>query len=297
MKNVLLIFAALLMLFAGCNQTTTTIENIRNNHDDYNHERVVIEGIAQRYVEGTSTTSSYYELRGDFAAPIRVNTSGSEPEIGKRYRVTGTVTISDRQPLIIESGRTMVGNDGLFQIIIIVALFIIAGLIVFILTRQKKVSTKKDPGISGNGKNPPPPPDPKEYYTIKVESDPPPTMKRIGEMLILTGSDNGKTIILKGYPTTEGYIATLGRDHTGWEKLVPGNRKFAHVRIKDNSQTLSRLQAEIIYTNGNVYLKNLGTTNPTMVDGYEVQVNEMVDIKPDSTIKAGYMEFRYLNSD
>ncbi len=135
-----------------------------------------------------------------------------------------------------------------------------------------------------------------DYDTIRFEPDVPPTMQFIpGKLEILNGPDKGKTFMLAGYPTPDGSISSIGRDHSGWEdqSALSGGRKYAHVRIKDDSRTLSRMQAEMIYRNGKLYLKNLSSVNPSQVDGADVAINDIAEVKSGSKIKAGFIEFRY----
>jgi hypothetical protein len=309
-KNYTLLFA-LLFGFTAIHGQQTTIENITTNPGRFNHERVVIEGFVTKYVAGTATTSSYYELQGDYGARIRVNTSDPAPQINKRYRVTGTVTMHMQEPLIIEVSKTLLDDvitppppppqsDNTMMIVLIVGLAVVAGLIIFFLNRPKPAPAVAEVGTSSVPPSLPPSGDTviinkgESYDTIKFESTVPSTMKFIpGKLEIINGPDKGKSFMLAGYPTPDGSISSIGRDHEGWDKSLSGGRKYAHIRIKDDSKTLSRMQAEIVYRSGKVYLKNLSNVNPSQADGYDVPVNEMVEVKSGSVIKAGFIEFRY----
>lgn len=376
MKNQYLIFLLFAMIgtlaFA---QQQTSIEEITASPNRFNHEEVIFEGFVTRYVAGTATTSSYYEVQGAYGARIRVNTSGPAPRINDCYIVTGTVTIHDDAPLVIEKrkiecdrgyrltllvnpqgggvvspvGTTVVGEGNTIELSatanswyrftgwtignevlstnetlsfrmpaadtvitanfdqriyfiggVIIILVIIALIIIFFLYRPRKTIP---PPPAYEEKEEPVGPQDKEtivihkdqnYDTIRLQTKAPATVKFIpGELEILNGLDKGKSFMMAGYPTPDGNVATIGRDHDGWQNLVPAERHYAHIRIKDESNTLSRMQAELIQRSGKLYLKNLSKVNPTQVDGEDVPVNEVVEVKPNATIKAGFIEFRY----
>jgi hypothetical protein len=312
-----LLFSALIVVFniQFCfGQSVVAIEDITSNPGSFHHERVVFEGFITRYVAGTASTSSYYEIQGDYGARIRVNTSESAPKINARYRVVGTITIYNQEPLVIETNKSLLeeppviisngggeSDDNTMMIVIIIGLVVIAGLIIFFLNKSRTAqpvapapepflppSMPTDGGstmIINKGQS---------YDTIKFESSVPATMKFIpGKLEIINGPDKGKAFMLAGYPTPDGSVSSIGRDYEGWESALSGGRKYAHIRIKDESKTLSRMQAEIVYKNGKVFLKNLSSVNPSQVDGCEVPTNETMEIKTGSVIKAGFIEFRY----
>jgi len=292
-----LLFSALIVVFniQFCfGQSVVAIEDITSNPGSFHHERVVFEGFITRYVAGTASTSSYYEIQGDYGARIRVNTSESAPKINARYRVVGTITIYNQEPLVIETNKSLLeeppviisngggeSDDNTMMIVIIIGLVVAPEPFL-------PPSMPTDGGstmIINKGQS---------YDTIKFESSVPATMKFIpGKLEIINGPDKGKAFMLAGYPTPDGSVSSIGRDYEGWESALSGGRKYAHIRIKDESKTLSRMQAEIVYKNGKVFLKNLSSVNPSQVDGCEVPTNETMEIKTGSVIKAGFIEFRY----
>lgn len=131
--------------------------------------------------------------------------------------------------------------------------------------------------------------DDQDFKTIKIFIDDPKTMKFIpGKLEIISGDDKGKTFLISGYPTPEGSIVTIGRDN------VTGDRKFAHIQLDKRFQTVGRKQAELIYKSGKLYARNVGETNPTQVDGNELQVGQMAEVSPGSVIRTGELEFKYV---
>jgi pSer/pThr/pTyr-binding forkhead associated (FHA) protein len=130
-------------------------------------------------------------------------------------------------------------------------------------------------------------PTPKENLkTMIIPATSSRTMKFIpGGLEVLTGLDKGRIIRISGYPTPEGSIVTIGREP------VTGPRDFAHIQFKE--RTISRRQAEIIFKDGKLYIKNLSETNFTSLDGKEIPVNTSVELKSDSIITFGEIEMRY----
>ncbi len=376
MKRLLMLPVFLVLMIPSIiiqGSESTTIESIVGNPGPFHFSSVDFEGIVQRYQRGYAASTSFYVIRGDYGAEIRVNTRREPPQIYSRYRVTGTVIIEDRVPLIIETGRDIVNgrpvltvvaepegggeilpaqrfdlNPGdtvelharsnrnygfrqwtigeniistqenlvfempssnttiiahfnrgfpLIPVIIIALIVIIVVIIVLSLRlRRKPIDEPYDKQEPKPGTEKKHPDSTEKYDTIKFSPSVPKTMRFIpGKLEVLNGPDKGKALMLAGYHTPEGSIASIGRDYQDWEShsALQGDRKFAHIRIRDESRTLSRMQAEFIYRDGKLYLKNLGSINPSQVDGNNVQVNELAEIKDGSKIQAGYIEFCY----
>lgn len=384
-RHVITFIISLLLAPMLIGQELTTIEILSSQFNRFNHEEVMFEGYIERYVAGTPTSSSYYEIKGEYGSIIRVNTTQPSPEINQRYRVTGTMTIDEEEPLIIESNKRKVDIQGYSLTIItnppeggsvspsgrmemnpgetinitsssgsnfkfenytmdnrvistdenfsfqmpesnavIVAnfkknmtiWFVGAGILVLliiilivILSMKRSKQNKPQVPVTGEPIVGPPPTHPDEgqmsgktirintdqnYSTVKLQQNAPATVKFIpGELEIINGLDKGKSFKMAGYPTSDGNVATIGRDHEGWQSLVSPERQYAHIRLKDESNTLSRMQAELVHRGGKLYMKNLSKVNPAQVDGEDVPVNEVVEIKPGSVIKTGFIEFKY----
>lgn len=102
---------------------------------------------------------------------------------------------------------------------------------------------------------------------------------------MITGDDKGKKIKISGYPTEDGSTVTIGRES------VTGPRDFAHIQLKE--RTISRKQAEIIFKDGKLYIKNLSETNYTKLDSKEIPPNTSLELKPASVITLGEIELKY----
>ena len=123
--------------------------------------------------------------------------------------------------------------------------------------------------------------------TLKFKA-PPKTMKFIpGRLVVAAGPDQGKEFRIAGHPTPEGNVVTMGRAE------VEGERAFAHIQLGDTYRTVSRMQAEIVQKDQDIYLKNKSTTNPTMVNGDPVEAEEMIELDDGDMIRMGEMMLRY----
>ena len=106
-----------------------------------------------------------------------------------------------------------------------------------------------------------------------------------GEFTIISGEDRGRSFRLRGYRTSEGAVATIGR------REMTGEMALAHIRVSD--MTVSRMQAEFIYTGGRLYVRNLSNTNYTRVDGRKLPPGQMAEVRDGSLIRMGKLELRY----
>ncbi len=126
-----------------------------------------------------------------------------------------------------------------------------------------------------------------EFRTIKIVKNPLKTLKFIpGKFLIISGEDKGKELRIAGYPTKAGFVVSIGR------KEVTGDKAFAHIQLKE--KTVSREQAEFIYNDNKLYVRNLSETNYTQLNGIDLKPGEISEVYPKSIIKFGEVEFQYL---
>ena len=114
-----------------------------------------------------------------------------------------------------------------------------------------------------------------------------------GHLLILNGIQKGKRLTLHGISAGAGLALTIGRDSPDWRQHVDQSKHDVHVRVTDESQSLSRLQAEIIYAGGKCYIRNLSNSNPTLVNGKELFGSQSVILEHGTIIKAGYIQLQY----
>ncbi len=310
--SILFVLSAILAAFAQ----STTIENIRDNPGAYAGNAVTVTGLVTQYVHGEGNTS-YYLIKGDYGAIIKVNTAGSPPQINEKYTVEGIVYInpSSHIPFISERSRSLVGeqttapqppvtnpapppppeqNNTLLYVLLAVVVLLVAG---FFLFRSRKpsqepefIERQSEPVASA----PAPHIDYRdmqsqssdEFKTIRITNSSPKTLKFIpGKLTIVSGEDTGKSFMIAGYPTAEGSIVTIGREE------VKGDRSYSHIQLMQ--KTISRKQAEIIQKDGKVSIRNLSETNYTQVDGVELKVGERAELKPGAVVRVGELELKY----
>lgn len=284
-----------------------TIEKILANSSSFENNEVEVTGLVTQYVKGKGKTS-YYLLKGDYGAIIKVNTAEPAPETNKKYTVRGIFYFdrANRRPFISEKSKIKIDMPitpppdveqiDWITILIYVAIGIVAILIiVLIVTLLKKreveepvhfqqtppeqhTNTKETtPNFSSDD----------DFKTIKIVTTSPKTLKYIpGKLVINDGPDRGKEFRIAGYPTSEGSIVSIGR------KNVTGDRAYSHIRL--NEKTVSREQAILILRDNKLYVKNLSETNLTQVNGEELKLGEIVELRPESTLRTGEIEFKYI---
>ncbi|MBN1952390.1 MAG: FHA domain-containing protein [Bacteroidales bacterium] len=326
MKHFLLSGILLFSVLSVQAQKITTIDDIVTNPYNYKLESVQVEGYVEQFIIDKNETTEYYLLKSNYGNTIRVYTGSGTPEVLKWYRVTGTIIYDDqvKKMAIAEVTRTMIKEEPesntnlgaveegaagidmkkevngeetedeesnlLLYILIGAGLIVLALIVVLVLISMKRKAEREagysQPAAEGTlEKAEAFPTD--DFQTIKIAVSTPKTMKFIpGELKIVSGEDQGKSFKIAGYPTPEGNIVTIGREE------IKGERAFSHIQLKQ--QTISRKQAEIISKEGKLFVKNLSETNLTQVDGVELQPGEEVELKPNSTIRAGELEFKYL---
>ncbi|MFB6317194.1 FHA domain-containing protein [Saccharicrinis sp. FJH54] len=291
MKRTLLIMVVS-MIVSIMHAEIATIKDIKENPSKYKGEVVTIKGLVTRWVPGKENTTSHYLVEGDYGFTIQINTAQVSPETNYKYEITGIVYIEPDtgEPFISEQGRTNLtlpaaatvpdekSGGNTLMIILIVGVIIIIALILVLLFRKPGGSKAKGEPADID----------EDFQTIKLSAaGDPKTLKFIpGELKIISGTDEGKVFKIAGYPTPEGNIVTIGRED------IKGERGYAHIRLME--KTISRKQAELIESNNTLKVKNISKTNLTIVDGVQLQPDEEVEIKPNSTIKTGEVEFQYI---
>jgi hypothetical protein len=328
----LLIFSTFVCLIAQ-EDINKMITKINDNPGAYSQEFVTIQGIVTQYTPKTATTTANYLVKDDYGSVIQVNTSGKEPETNKKYIITGTVIIDGLtgQPYIVEKTKgpppdivkdsdndgipdhldncpnvanpdqADKDNDGIGDVCdekgpVNLTLVILLGgsfilLVVFVVLwimrkRKDKLQVLPDEPAEDIQETPSEPIVEDEFKTIKITTETSKTLKFIpGKLVILSGDDKGKEFMISGYPTPDGNVVTIGREE------IKGDRRYAHIQLME--RTVSRKQAELIAVGDQLFVKNLSETNFTQLDGVELQPREQKQLKPDSVIKTGEIEFQY----
>lgn len=285
----------------------------------YVHEKVEVEGIVEKLIGDTGKSTAFYLVKDDFGDAIRVRSAEGHPKAGKRYRITGVISIhsNSKEPYISETKRilqdqpvaaapapalpTPEEEDDTALIVGLVILGIaLVGVAGFLASRQKAEGGAAGPALSHEDteeetdESDEPDAEPAaaaagtevfETSTIKIELSPA-TMKFMpGAFEILSGEEKGQKIRIQGYPTADGAETTIGREE------IAGDRRFAHVQLKQ--PTVSRQQAKLVAKGGKYHLINMGSTNPSQVNGRELAVDESVELEPGDTVRFGEVELRF----
>jgi hypothetical protein len=329
-KTGFLLLAGLLLwsIDGAAQYTPTSVETIVTNPDKFADAAVEISGTVTLYTGAASSSTGHYLLKGSTGAAIRVNTTDGSPELKKRYRVTGIVYLDPmtRVPFVSEKGRVredtevaLAGGEApesdfswewLPWALAALFLLVLAGVFALVMRKRRRhASEKKAAEVSplpvAEGVQEPAPaqaavqvqaqvpaeqpaePVP-DLKTVKIALPSPKTMRYVpGELVVLSGEDKGKSFKIAGFPTPEGSVVTIGREP------VNGERAYAHIQIEERFHTVSRKQAEFIWKEKKLFVKNLSDTNPTQVNGVELKNGKMVQLKPGSVVRTGELEFEY----
>jgi hypothetical protein len=304
-----------------------SIKRIFENPGKHVGEIVEVQGNVTQYVPAGTRTTAYYYLRGDFGNEIKVQASVSgAPETTKKYKVKGYFNIINSEYIVQETSRESLerpaparvqhadrelrrqeelmkqksDNTLIYIIIGIAALLIIVLILVFTRKKQETIDYSKNTGYADPPHtipvNPPPVSSPETirtdsesqgFKTIRFVSSPK-TMRFIpGQFTITTQEDKGKSFRITGYPMHGDSVVTIGREE------VKGERSYAHIKIDDKFKTVSRKQAELIYSNQILWVVNKSESNYTQVDGYELRPGEKKEVQNGGIIRMGELEFKY----
>jgi hypothetical protein len=74
----------------------TRVSVIKSNPTTFLNERVRIDGFVTQFVDAGSKSTSFFYLKDDWGAVIKVRTSKEAPSVGKRYSIEGPVGLDPR---------------------------------------------------------------------------------------------------------------------------------------------------------------------------------------------------------
>ena len=301
--TIFLYIALVISIFLVSKVSTAQVkvDQIMSSPEAYNQKMVAIEGIVTQYMPSESPGTFSYILTCNWGAPIQINTKSDKPRTNTKYLIKGIVNIEDSNIYIQEVRRQMIhGSIGGFWIILMFILIIISlvfGILSFIYYNrmmkghipysQSQIQTPTNSFKTGS---------PQEYdrffssleeNAINVSSGYFSMKAFPASLLILSGPQSGMTLPLYGTFTNRGIVVTFGRDVPDWPKHVPAELQNSHIRIRDNSSRIARLQAKLFYNKGTMQLKNYGE-NPVTVDGsIPVREHQICKLKNGTIIKFG----------
>ena len=314
-------------------QDVTRIETIRQNSDQFLNEVVTIEGVVRQYVEGDEQTTSFYTLQGDYGNLIDVRTSAGAPTTNEKYRVRGVVGVdpdATRNRLYVsEESRRSIDDDGdmdddgivdandncpsvanpsqantygdrrgdaceeePFQAWfwgLIVLLGLLGGGVIYAMTRTGPQSPTQQPvsqpDTSPGGSELPEPETTVDNPTTKISHPPQGTLKVLpGRFEVVEGLEDLPELRFYKQPGKIESEITFGRTN---------GKPYSHIQLK--SPTVSSKQAKLVFSNGNYRLINYASSssNPTRVNGSELDVNESVELNNGDHITMGEVQLRY----
>lgn len=266
---------------------------------------ITIKGLITEYFPPVGNQTAYYVLKGRYGAFIKVNTTGRQPVINRKYKVKGVIKADydTGEPYMMEVKRTIIFPTWIFFAIGGVGVLILA--IVLLLTlgnksgkRQEKPDYGATSGPAPGAPKSEPAQEPSsneefnydpDFKTVKVVTDSGMTMVLFeGKLKMLDGLESGKEIPLWGSPNGETGILSVGKT----EKF--GEERAYHFWIDE--PTVSRKHADLIWyrTKKRLVLKNYSKVNYSQVNGEEVMVDETRELKFGDKIKFGNREFEYI---
>lgn len=321
-RLIITVIVGLSFSVSAYGQSVTTVYEILQNPGMYINENVQVEGLAFQYVPGTSSTVAFYLIRDDNGAEVQVNTVMEPPETNVKYKVTGVLYQENRNLFISELTREslalpvetnlIVEADNMILYYALYGMGFILLVSLILLYRSKSLDQTEskaeiqfpvsslEPAFMQSDSFPGSKGDAYDIFfnstaenTLKVDRDYM-TMKALpGRLVVLNGDQTDKTLSLFGANTEEGQMITIGRESPDWKSHLRQGRENAHIRIQDSSKTLSRMQAELIYNNGIMKLRNIGQANPTTVNDVALKVGETVQLNNGSIINAGNVKMRF----
>lgn len=269
------------------------IDSILANPGVFNNEFVKIKGQVIQYSPGDSQTTASYSVQGEYGGKIIVTTMDTKPEVFQLYEVAGTVVIDPytQDPYIIERSKSVSerSSSSIANPLLLFGMFIgTLAIAVFFVVYYVKSTIKQNIGSqkanasqsSGGGFN-------NDFKTIRLSINNPKSLKFIpGKLVITSGDDRGKELMIAGYPTSKGNVVSIGRES------VSGDKAYSHIQLTET--TVSRKQAELIQVDGRILIKNLSETNYTQLNGRELKPEQEIEVTPNSIIKMGSLELKYV---
>jgi pSer/pThr/pTyr-binding forkhead associated (FHA) protein len=283
---------------------------------------VAVEGYVTQYVDSGATEAAFYYLKDDWGGLLRVQTRDVPPGVGRRYRVTGRVTIDTAvdDALLVEEAREELpltpapaptpaihdagaGNNQLAKPVPaepaapqLAAVWLVTGVgaalailaLVVALTRRHRTPV---PEPSWPSQSPAESAAPAlsartiEGRTIRMHAPPPNTVKIMpGWLEVLSDDGSVKQVLFYRNREQAGSETTFGR--------LEGP-SYTHVQLK--SQTVSARQAKVLFEGATALLTNLASpeSNPTQINGRPLGTAETSPLSNGDVIAMGDVQFRF----
>lgn len=307
-KFVVCVLLSLLVLPGLALGQQSRIAEILQSPRQFKDEVVELEGFVIQYQEGDAKSTSFYLLKDDWGSIIKVRTSYPRPEVNKRYRVKGPVDIDvfANEPYVSEESRSdvvraegvsrvdrAVSTESLWtkyrnQILIVAIVFVFIAIVFLISTMLKKrapveVESGKLPLIEPLAPAGPAPEEMLEGKTVKMAVPPAGTLKLLpGRFIVVSGEDKVKELRFYRTKAQDENEVTFGR---------ASGSAYNYVQLK--SMTVSAKQSKLLYAGGKFTIINYSSTNPTKVNGQELEVNGTTVLNDGDRVEMGEVTFEF----
>jgi hypothetical protein len=309
-KKVLWAVSVLVLIFSSLLMgQETRVSSILQNPRAYRDEVVTLEGFITQYVEATAKSTSFYFIKDDWGAILKVRTSKEKPDVGKRYSVRGPVSIDPitREPYLSEESRTEMAIGQLqapapaptpvpapvpvpqknnLIYILVAAIVIVAVLILYLLykalrRRSAEGLLTEEPAVQGL--KVPPPEEMLEGKTVKIAIPPAGTLKLLpGRLIVVSGEDNVKELRFYRTKNQDENEILFGR---------AAGTSYNYVQLK--SMTVSAKHAKMIYAGGKFTIINYSSTNPVKVNSKDLEVNGSSVLNDGDKVELGEVVFEF----
>ncbi len=325
------LFVLLLIGFSALAKNETVKEVVAKKSEYLNTE-FKLKGIIHEPDSSLSKDSYILVDRSNDSIEIRLEDDEESLEVGSEYRFEGKLKEKDEQLYYLVNDQECLDcedeeSESNTMLFILSAAVVIFGVVIIYLINRQKTNNNIPPsnpfpsnpqsgGFNPNpnpnqgfGNNPTPPAGnqasggtdnfatiafnpnqlPKqpvtESKTVVMNQPKPEADNKIPGSFNFTLKGEEKSISLKGFPTGLGHIATVGRE------AVENEKADSHLHLAD--QTVSRKQAEFIFESGNLYIRNLSSTNPSQLNGKTLGSGELDQVHSGAKLKFGEVIVSY----
>ena len=286
------------------------IMDLKQNVSKYEKEYIKISGeVVEHY------NDEWYRIKGKYGTTLDVQSYNNRlPALKSKVNKAGVLYIdADGNPylselpgMVIEKTKILeekARNNTNLVLYTVIGMIVVGaigiGFVTYIRNNVEGSKSKSGSGIQSqvitdyeNGYEEPEPAQSEEKLyeednTLAL-STPEKTAKILpGRLTIISDApDKGETFPISGTPTPEGYTATIGK------------AKSCDITIANRPEysTVSREHAMFIEQDGNVWIKNLSSTNPIIVNEEKYDTDKKVELKNGDKIKLGLLELLFENS-
>lgn len=261
--------------------------DIKDISSQYNNKQITVEGVVDRHKDDT-TDAGFYYLKGRFGGEIMIRTGETKPAVGDRVTVTGIYTRGNQEYYLDERARNIEqsssGSSSLFTFAFI-GLTVIALALGYLYFNSggNGGNGGTDGGKGGGGSNGVIPP-PYEDKTVKINRAGDATIKLARSYFQALEGLSVQTLKFYVDPDRPETVYTFGRNESN---------SIYHIQFK--SPAVSRSQAKLVFRENMYTLYNYSQSNPTEINGKQMNVNESYRLKNADIIQMGDVKFKFIS--